>query len=263
MTVELRQLTPAAEEGWATLFALAEESTDEWLLVGGQMMFVLAVEHGAERVRPTEDIDVVVNLRVRPNGTQWLSSWLKKQDFIFEGSDRDQIGHRFIRPTSSGKGKVIFDVLAPEGVGERAKLTTVAPARTVRAPGSLQAFERSRVVEVLISDFLDSKERTGIVRCPNLLGALVAKAAATTILVRQNPERDWQDAALLLSVLDDPVGTLEQLNKRDHQHLERLRPLLETSHQGWENLSEDARRRGTAALSFLIDTTPTEGQPNV
>ena len=113
MTVELRRLTPAAEEGWATLFALAEETTEEWILVGCQMMFVLALEHRAERVRPTEDIDVVVNLRVRPDGIEWLSRWLETQDFRLEGVSTDQIGHRFIRLTSSGRGKVVFDVLAP------------------------------------------------------------------------------------------------------------------------------------------------------
>ena len=253
MTVELRQLTPAAEEGWATLFALADETTKEWMLVGGQMVFVLAVEHGAERIRPTEDIDVVVNLRVRPGGTEWLSRWLEKRDFVLEGVNTDQIGHRFVCPTGSGRGKVIFDVLAPSGVGARAWLTTVPPARTVQAPGSLQAFERSRSVEVLISDFTDHNERTGTVRCPDLFGALIAKAAATVIPIRENPERDWQDAALLLSVLADPLGATARLNRRDHQHLDRLRPLLDTSHPGWENLSGEARQRGMAALSFLID----------
>ena len=69
---------------------------------------------------------------------------------MLEGVNTDQIGHRFIRPTSSGRGKVMFDVLAPSGVGERARLITVPPARTVQAPGSLQAFDRSRLVEVLI-----------------------------------------------------------------------------------------------------------------
>ena len=52
MTVELRQLTPAAEEGWATLFALADETTKEWMLVGGQMVFVLAVERGRSGSAP-------------------------------------------------------------------------------------------------------------------------------------------------------------------------------------------------------------------
>lgn len=81
----------------------------------------------------------------------------------------------------------------------------------------------------------------------------MAKAAATTIAVRENPERNWQDAALLLSVLDDPVETSERLNRQDRQHLDRLRALLDTAHNGWENLSAEARQRATAALSFLID----------
>ena len=123
----------------------------------------------------------------------------------------------------------------------------------MQAPGSLQAFERSRLVEVLIGDFTDHNAPTCTVRCPDLLGALVAKAAATNIPVRDNPERDWQDAALLLSVLADPMGTSARLNRRDRQHVERLRPLLEMSHHGWENLSGDACQRGTAALSFLIE----------
>jgi hypothetical protein len=235
---------------------LAEETTEGWILFGGQMVFVLAVEHRAERIRPTEDIDVVVNLRVRPDGTVWLSKWLEQRDFVLEGVNAEGIGHRFIRSTSSGRGKVIFDVLAPAGVGDRARLTTVHPARTVQAPGSLQAFDGSRVVEVVISDFANSNERSGAVRCPDLLGGLVAKAAATSIAVRENPERDWQDAALLLSVLADPIETSEHLNKRDRQHLRRLQPLLDPSHRGWENLSRDARQRGRAALSFLVSPRP-------
>ena len=45
-------------------------STESWVLVGGQMMLVLAVEFRAERVRPIGDIDVVVNVRVRRDGSQ-------------------------------------------------------------------------------------------------------------------------------------------------------------------------------------------------
>lgn len=70
MRVELRRLTPAAEEGWTTMFAVAAETTDSWILAGGQMMFLLAVELGAERVRPTEDIDGIVNVRIRPDGME-------------------------------------------------------------------------------------------------------------------------------------------------------------------------------------------------
>jgi hypothetical protein len=44
---ELTGLTPAAEQGWQVLFEVAEEAGDHCLLVGGQMMFLLAVEHQA------------------------------------------------------------------------------------------------------------------------------------------------------------------------------------------------------------------------
>ena len=74
----LTNLIPAAEEGWRTLFDLAERDTDCWLLVGGQMVFLLAAEQGAVLPRPTTDMDVVVNVRARPGGTQWLSAWLEE-----------------------------------------------------------------------------------------------------------------------------------------------------------------------------------------
>jgi hypothetical protein len=74
--IELEGLAPAAEEGWATLFDLNEaDSSSSCLLVGGQMMHLLSVEHAAPVVRPTDDVDVVVDVRTRPQGTRWLADW--------------------------------------------------------------------------------------------------------------------------------------------------------------------------------------------
>jgi hypothetical protein len=42
---------------------------------------------------------------------------------------------------------------------------------------------------------------TGRVRRPSPWSALVCKAAATRIVARQNPERDWQDSTLVLSMV--------------------------------------------------------------
>jgi hypothetical protein len=42
-----------------------------------------------------------------------------------------------------------------------------------------------------------------------------------------NPERDWQDAALLLGLAADLVASLEQLGNRHLEYLHRLGPLLE------------------------------------
>jgi hypothetical protein len=251
VTVELEGLAPAAEEGWETLFDLSEVDSSSWLLVGGQMMHLLSVEHGAAVVRPTDDVDVVVDVRTRPQGTRWLSAWLQERRFTLEGASPDQIGHR--HPAASrGPGTVVFDVLAPEGLGRRASLITVPPNRTVQVPGTVQALRRSRLLTVRISGLVGRPPRVGTVRCPNLLGALVGKAAATTIAVRTNPDRDWQDAALLLSVIADPIAVAEDCDNKDRQRLRLLEPLGDPAHRGWQNLDVAARAAGIGALSFLI-----------
>ncbi len=129
----LRELTPAAEQGWATLFELAKTDTTSWLLIGGQMMYLLAAENGSVLPRPTDDVDVVVDVRARPDGTEWLADWLGERGFDLEGISADGIGHRFVRMADPGPGRVIFDVLAPEGLGKRTGVFTKRPARTVQA----------------------------------------------------------------------------------------------------------------------------------
>ena len=250
----LVHLIPAAEEGWHVLLDLAELDSDSWLLVGGQMMFLLAAEHAVSMPRPTADMDVVVDVRARPRGTEWLAAWLIEQRFVLDGTSPDGIGHRFVREAAHGLGSVQFDVLGPEGVGSRAKLLTLPPARTVQAPGSAQAFHRSSLVPVTVIGTSGNQPRSGRVRRPDVLGALVAKAAATQIPARQNPQRDWQDAALLLSLLDDPIAAADTLTKKDRQRLRLLEPLFDRDHRGWAVFEDDsAHRRGTATLGFLLD----------
>jgi hypothetical protein len=252
--IELVDLTPAAEEGWWTLFDLAEINNTDWLLVGGQMMFLLAVENESSLPRPTDDVDVVVNVRTMQGGTEWLSEWLIARGFQQDGISADEIGHRFIRDAQPGPGRVVFDVLAPEGLGPRTAVFTKRPARTVQAPGGIQAFERSEIVDVAVTGMRPRGRREGGVRRPNLLGALVMKAATTDLAGRTNPTRDWQDAALLLSVLPDPIAAAAECGRKDRQRLGKLARLNDRGHQGWATLSDEDFRRGIVALSFLLDT---------
>ncbi len=252
--IELTRLTPAAEEGWRLLLDLSEDHAVGWLLVGGQMMYLLAVEHGAALPRPTSDMDVVVDVRQRPDGTQWLAGWLRAHGLAAEGGTPEGVLHRFARDAVSGPGRVVFDVLAPEGLGPATRLVTVPPWRTVQAPGTTQAFARSDMVDVAVVGVAGPR-RAGRVWRPNLLGALVAKAAATAeIASRTNPDRDWQDAALLLSFAVDPLALAEQCSRTDRRRLARLAPLRDRRHPGWATLADDDFRRGTAALDFLTNT---------
>jgi len=74
--------------------------------------------------------------------------------------------------------------------------------------------------------------------------------------VRTNRARDWQDAALLLSLLPDPIATAAQCGSKDRQRLGEIAPLNDRAHQGWVTLTDEDYRRGTAALSFLLDQRP-------
>ncbi len=89
-------------------------------------------------------------------------------------------------------------------------------------------------------------------RRPDVLGALILKSAATTIAGRQNPERDWQDGALLLTLID-PIAAARRCDKNDRRKLRRLERLLDRDHRGWAAHDDDAYRIGTTALSLILD----------
>ena len=255
MRVELSGLIPAQFEAWTVVFALAEAFDEGWVVVGGQMIQLHATELGVgQGVRPTFDIDVLVDIRAHRSGTERVADWLIEQGFELEGVNAFGIGHRYWRAADPGPGKVIVDVLAPDGVGENASRLTSPPARTVLVPGGTQALDRAEAVNVVARDLAGDRSVEGIARRPSLLGALVTKAAATAIPGRENPDRDWQDAALLLRSIPDPFVLVSLLDRKDRDRLRRLRALDDRGHPGWALLGDEDHRRGTTALGILLDT---------
>jgi hypothetical protein len=217
-------MTPAQHDGWKLLLDLGDESVSTWCLVGGQMVWLLAAEYRAPAPRATEDMDLVVDVRADPGGIRQLCAWLVSRGLELEGISSDGIGHRYSAPAVSGPGRIIFDVLAPDRIGQRADLTTSPPARTLSAPGARAALDQSAWVPVSLAG------RVGSVCRPSLVAAILAKTAATTIAVRGNPERDWTDAAFLLSLIPDPMAAAAELSPRDRQRLRRLDPLRDEGH---------------------------------
>ena len=82
------------------------------------------------------------------------------------------IAHRFIRD------EAVIDVLAPDNVGGRANLK-LGFGRTIAVPGATQALTRVGLVGVSIGD------RRSVIRRPDLIGALVAKASAALKITSQ------------------------------------------------------------------------------
>ena len=65
-----------------------------------------------------------------------------------------------------------LDVLAPEGLGSRADITTTPPGRILQVPGGTQAIARTELLPIAAGDY------EGLVYRPSLLGAIIIKAAA-------------------------------------------------------------------------------------
>lgn len=248
--IELVDLPPAQFEAWQLLLQL-EALGVEWVLIGGQMVLLLAVEHGAQLPRVTLDADVLVDVRATPGGVEQVCTWLTGQGLALEGANPDGIGHRFSRKARPGPGLVSFDVLAPEGLAGRTPTITVPPFRTVSVPGSSGLLRSAALLDVRVVA-MTGESSTGPVRRPSVLASLIAKAAATTINGRGNPDRDWQDAALLLSILPEPRIDPEELSAAQHRHLRRLGQLTPDDHPAWRVLDPHPRRVARAALRLLL-----------
>jgi hypothetical protein len=244
--VTLQGMTPAQKESWRTLLDLYDDFPAGWCLIGGQMVWILALEHGVEPMRTTEDVDVVVDIRTDQGAIQRLCAWLESHRFKLDGISADGIGHRYVSTKYTGPGQVMFDVLAPDNIGERADLATSPPARTVSAPGSRNVLDSAQAIEIVL------EERTGHIMRPSLVAAILAKAAATRIPVRENPGRDWSDVAFLLSLVSDPMGTAAELTRRQRHGLRAIKRLLDADHPVWRQLGERSTL-GRVALQFLME----------
>lgn len=244
--ITLPPMVPAQAAGWSVLLDVAEAFPDGWCLVGGQMVWLLAAEHGVPLPRATTDIDVVVDVRVRPRGIRDLCRWLEEQGFELEGIDPNGVGHRYVREQDLGRAHVVVDVLAPDHMGARTDLTTTPPARTIQVPGTRTLLQDAEAITV------DLDGRVGAVRRPPLLKALVAKARATTIPARTHPARDWADVALLLSIVPEPADAASMLSTAQRSTLRHVDALLDESHPMWRVLGSEAARRGHATLTMLL-----------
>jgi hypothetical protein len=61
---------------WELALDLAERQPSDWTLIGAQMVALHGMEHGQLPLRSSEDLDVLVDIRVLTRGTEALSRLL-------------------------------------------------------------------------------------------------------------------------------------------------------------------------------------------
>jgi hypothetical protein len=235
--VELPTHPDQSREMWETLVELTGVRQGEWTLVGGQMVFLHALEHSADAPRVSTDLDVLVNARVVTGAVRSFVEAIEERGFALVGLSPEGIGHRYQR------AGVSVDVLAPDGLGPRADLTTTPPGRTVEVPGGTQALVRTELVPVRVGD------SEGLVPRPSLLGAIIAKAEA--VRVDDAPDAQRGDLAFLLSLVADPLEMARELGPKDRKRLGTRTEMSDRDHPVWRSISPEAASRAQAAFRLL------------
>ena len=193
--VRLPTLAGGQAESWRALIEIAPMLGQHWLLIGGQMVLLHEIERQATDVRPTNDIDLVIDVRVQPAALKRAHSVLTKAGFTQDLPNPAGVAHRYRRAGAT------IDVLAPDHVGQRAKLS-LGGGRTIEAPGTTQALSRVAIVRVHLDD------ASALIRRPTLVGALIGKATAAMEIAslssaeRAKHVRDVDSLARLLGTSD-------------------------------------------------------------
>lgn len=210
MTV-LPPMPPEQTASWLGLLDIYERLDEGWTLIGGQMVHLHCAEREQFPVRPTNDVDAVIDVRADPKVLHAFTKTLVDLGFTASDESLDGHQHRWRR------GDASIDVLLPEGIGERASRRTGVTGRpSLPTEGGTQALRRSETVAVVV------KGRDGFVCRPNLVGALVVKAAAHGNPGDPARRRHRQDFVVLAGLLTAEDFAAEKVNATDRRRLRAI-----------------------------------------
>jgi hypothetical protein len=218
---------------WAAVGELVERLPGGWVLIGGLMVQLHALEHGVTDVRPTGDIDVLGQARP-PGALSSIGAALRGEGFELVGPDLDGYAHRYERDG------LIVDVLAPDGIKPPPDFG--AGLKAIGVPGGSQAISRSETVTVTVTGY------TFELRRPTLLGAVLIKARS--VMVHSDAETQREDLLRLLALIEDPREMAADLRKTERHGLRVAEQRLNLS--GPSLLDRETMRRAGLAYRLLI-----------
>lgn len=237
MPIAIPELGGDRHRLWLDLIDLGRQPVP-WTLIGAHMVALHAWEHG-RAARPSNDVDVLVNVRSATGGTHEISRYFVERGYELDHVTPTNLGHHFVR------GQAEVDVLAPDGLGARASTTTIPPARTVRVPGGTQALRRSEPTAV------KTRRTRGELPRPNLLGAILVKVRA--IEVDDVPAAQRADVALLLSLVTDPDPLVHDVEAGERRWLRRHGYFADPASAEWDEIEHDDPELCAAVFRRLAD----------
>lgn len=230
---------------WGTVFALARATQDptSWQLTGGLMVQAHAMLHGVNS-RSTEDADLLVDVLTHKRAVREVRDVLQRLGFkVVDGSLTGYTTR--MRRGAEDVDLLVDNHLSPY-VRPRAELNG---NKMLGMPGSRRAVLRSMDVDLALHG------ETARIRMPNLLGALLMKAASWREAKQRDYGRHLQDCALLASLIDDPVEALLHLDNRspsDRKNIRTLRDELIGHVEYFRTLSPRQRLQAERTLEILV-----------
>lgn len=214
--IVLPDMPPEQNASWLGLLDLYDALPNGWTLIGGQLVHLHCAERGQFPARPTNDADTVIDVRAAPTMLATFTTVLTQIGFEAGGISADGLQHRWVRDQAA------IDVLLPEGIGERSRVRRgVTGSPTLSTAGGTQALQRTETVAVTVGG------RTGSVRRPTLVGALVAKAATLSNQGDAGAGRHRRDFLVLAALITARDFRAENLGPKDRQRLRNMSAAVE------------------------------------
>jgi hypothetical protein len=197
-------------------------SPDRWMLVGGLMVHAHAQLAGIQHARPTDDADLVVE--VRAGSYAQAAAVLRRLGYVqHESLDRHAPFHRFAR------GREHVDLMGPED-----KPVRFLGRDVLAVPGSRSALNRTIAYETA----------GGVaIRIPDVESALSLKGAAFRI-PGPNRVRHLQDALTLFACLDTAQTNISKSMKKN---INNLISAMDNA-EAWSFADPTNRRRAIRAI---------------
>lgn len=211
--------------------------SDEWALVGGQMVALHGFVSGVTPPRATDDIDIVADVVVRRGVLSRCAGVLESLDYAPQPSITGRTLHRF----TGVRGHV--DLVVPDHVPASLvpKLRGYQPVPIV---GGRRALDRAALVPVVLDG------RRADIAVPDLRGAVVLKARAA-VGDNRDAQRHISDIAFLCSVVNDPLGMRDELDANERRSLRRVELPADPTIAPWVFLPAGVRADAAEAWGVL------------
>ncbi len=209
----------------------------QWALIGGQMVALHLHLAGEVPGRTTIDVDVVADLIAAADSFRACRAAAAAMDLVAQPSITGRNLHRF----AGAAGQI--DLMVADHLPSAVTRGITRPA-PVSIAGGQRALDRRVVVQI------ETEFGRGHIPLPDLVGALVLKARAAIADTRDR-ERHLTDLAQLASIINDPIGLIGALDKKERRALRRIDLSRDPTQSPWLALDEAKRQRSVDAWSTL------------